>query len=74
MLELFPLTEFGAKYIFYQELYETCMNKKCYMKDPKIKTVTILEKRFGLLSNTFISRGEPDGFNPSKTSIKKSKH
>ena len=74
MLALIPLTEFGAKFIFYQKLYETCMNNKCYVEDPKIKTVTVLEERFGLPSKAFISRGEPDGFNPSKISIKKSKH
>lgn len=67
------LTESGAKFIFYQKLYETCMNNKHFMEDSKIETITVLEERFGLPSNAFVSRGEPEGFNPSKTSIKKSK-
>ena len=72
MLALIPLTEFGPKFIFYQKLYETCMNNKHYMEDTKIKTITVLVERCGLPSNAFISRAEPDNFNPSNTSVKKS--
>lgn len=74
MLALISLTQFGAQFIFYQKLYETCMHNKHYMEDPKIKTITVQKERFGLPSNEFISRGEPDGLNPCKTSIRKSKH
>lgn len=69
-----PLTESGAKCISYQKLYETYMNNKHCMEDSKIKTITVLEERFELTSNAFVSRGEPEGFNLSKTSIEKSKH
>lgn len=46
MLALIPLTEFGAKFVFYQKLYETCMNNEHYVEDLQNKTITVLEELF----------------------------
>lgn len=44
-----PLTEFGAKFIFYQKLYETCMNNKRYMRTQKSKQLLFWRKGLGFL-------------------------